>query len=285
MNFRTVLFLFLTLSFGFNSDSYSQSTKKVDLEKFKRIDEPARDEVSGIVKDSRFKDVYWVHGDSGTKNRIYAINNEGEVLPDKDSKGLEIKGIKNRDWEDITIDENGDILIADVGNNCSCRSDQSIIKVKAPSTTDQSTEDYEVFEISYQKPKGFLYKFMNYSMDVEAVFWKKGELFALTKRFRGRETNLFKLSKLDSEANNEFQLVQKIDFDDEVTAAEYAFGKLAVLTYKSLWIFNDDETVDMFDGEISHYEFEADQVESVTFIDSETVMIVEESGEIYRLKL
>lgn len=50
---------------------------------------------------------------------------------------------------------------------------------------------------------------MNYSMDVEAVFWKEGELFALTKRFRGRETNLFKLSKLDSEANNEFQLVQK----------------------------------------------------------------------------
>ena len=285
MNFRTFLFLLIALSFGLSCDSYSQSSKKIELEKFKRIDEPARDEVSGIVKDPRFEDVFWVHGDSGTKNRIYAINSKGEVLPDEESKGLEIKGVKNRDWEDITIDENGNIIIADVGNNCSCRSDQSIIRVKESSTTDQSTENYEVFKISYQKPEGFLYKFINYSMDVEAVFWKEGELFALTKRFRGRETKLFKISELNSEANNEFQLVQKIDFDDEVTAAEYAFGKLAVLTYKSLWIFNDDETEDMFDGEISHYEFEADQVESVAFLDSETVMIVEESGEIYRLKL
>lgn len=285
MKFKTILFLLFGLSFVLSSDSNSQSTKKVDLEKFKRIDKPARDEVSGIVKDPRFQDVFWVHGDSGTKNRIYAINGKGELLPDGDSEGLEISGVKNKDWEDITIDESGNIIVADVGNNCSCRKDQSLVMVKNPSEKNQSTEDFEVFNISYQKPKGFLYKFMNYSMDVEAVFWKEGALFALTKRFRGRETDLFKLSNLNSEANNEFQLVQKIDFDDEVTAADYAFGKLAVLTYKSLWIFKDDETEDMFDGEISHYEFEADQVESVTFIDSETVMIVEESGEIYKLKL
>lgn len=285
MKLKTILFLLFGLSFIISSDSYSQSTKKIDLKKFKRIDKPARDEVSGIVKDPRFKNVFWVHGDSGTKNKIYAINDKGEVLPDKDSEGLEILGIKNKDWEDITIDENGNIIVADVGNNCSCRKDQSLVMVKNPSIKNHSTEDYEVFNISYQKPDGFLYKFMNYSMDVEAIFWRDDKIYVFTKRFRGRETKLFKLENLYSGTDNEFKLVQKIDFDDEVTAADYAFGKLAVLTYKSLWIFKDDDTEDMFDGEVSHYEFKADQVESVTFVDSETVMIVEESGEIYRIDL
>lgn len=285
MNIKTTLILILAFVFALSANTYSQSTKKVDLKKFKRIDKPARDEVSGIVKDLRYEDVFWVHGDSGTKNRIYPINNKGEMLPDKDSEGLEITGIENRDWEDITIDKEGNILIADVGNNCSCRSDQSIIRVINPQTSSSVSENTEVFRVSYQKPEGFLYRFLNYSMDVEAVFWKEEVLYILTKRFRGKETKLFKLENLSTEKDNEFQLVQKVDFDDEVTGADYAFGKLAVLTYKSLWIFHDDDTESFFDGDVSRYEFKADQVESVAFIDSGTVMIVEENGDIYQVEL
>ncbi len=285
MNIRIILLLSVTFCFLISGNTQSQSTKKVELKKFKRIDKPAREEVSGIIKDTRFDGVLWVHGDSGTKNKVYPINFEGELLPNKDSKGLELDGIKNRDWEDISIDENGNLYIADVGNNCSCRTDQSIIFLNNPLAVTQHSEDYTVYKISYEKPDGFLYRFLNYSMDVEALFLKEGTVYAITKRFNGNSTKLFKLESLDKNKNNEFKLVQTNDFDDEVTAADYAFGKLAVLTYKSLWIFKDDETEDMFDGDITRYTFDAEQVESVTFLDSTTVLIAEENGELYKIKL
>lgn len=275
----------LLLSFSISTFVRAQTTQKIELKEYKRIDKPARDEVSGIIKDPRFEDVYWIHGDSGTKNRVYPINSKGELLPTKESEGLEIVGVKNRDWEDISIDEKGNLIIADVGNNCSCRTDQSIIVLNKPDTENQQSEDFTVYQIHYEKPEGFLYRFLNYSMDVEAVFWRKGILYALTKRFKGNGTKLFKLEDLKKDQENEFKLVESTDFDDEVTAADYAFGKLAVLTYKSLWIFKEDETEDMFDGEVFRYQFEAEQVESVTFIDSNTVLIAEENGELYKIDL
>lgn len=285
MNTKYSLFLILMICFQFDVAGIAQNTIKVELKDYKRIDEPARDEVSGLVKDPRFKNVLWVHGDSGTKNKIYPINFEGEVLPDKKSEGISIEGIKNRDWEDITIDDSGNVFIADVGNNCSCRTDQTIIKVKAPETELQETKDFEVYKVFYEKPDGFLYRFLNYSMDVEAVFWKDGSIYVLTKRFRGRETKLFKLEELSTEKENEFKLVQTVDFDDEVTGADFAFGKLAVLTYKSLWIFIEDETEDLFDGDVTRYTFDADQVESVTFLNANTILIAEENGELYIINL
>jgi len=271
--------------FLISDNAYGQKTIEVDLKKYKRIDEPARDEVSGIVKDPRADNVFWVHGDSGTDNRIYAINADGELLPDKDSKGVKIKGVKNRDWEDLTIDNTGKIIIGDIGNNCSCRKDQSLIILNNTSSEMKETKDYSVYDIIYEKPDGFLYKFLNYSMDAEALFWKDGAAYILTKRFRGRDTKLFTLKNFVKGEDNEFKFVQKIDFDDEVTGADYAFGKLAVLTYKSLWIFNEDETEDFFDGEITRYTFEAEQVESVTFLDSDTVIIAEENGDLYKIDL
>ncbi|MEP1306058.1 MAG: hypothetical protein ABJK11_15970 [Balneola sp.] len=278
--------LLLSITFVLLScNVFGQKTIEVELKKYKRIDKPARDEVSGIVKDPRFDNVLWVHGDSGTKNRIYAINIDGELLPDEDSKGVKIKGVKNKDWEDLAIDEEGNIIIADIGNNCSCRKDQSLIIVNNPSSKMEETEDYKTYAISYEKPDGFLYKFLNYSMDAEALFWKDGAAFVLTKRFRGRDTKLFVLKEFMEEGTNEFKFLQKIDFDDEVTGADFAFGKLAVLTYKSLWIFTEDETADFFDGEVTRYTFEAEQVESVAFLNKDTVIIAEENGDLYKVEL
>ncbi len=278
--FSLLMFLmFVGLDFA-----QAQKTIEIKLEKHKRIDKPARDEVSGIVKDPRFKDVFWVHGDSGTQNRIYAINSDGELMGKK-KEGFEIEGIKNKDWEDIAISSDGTIYVADIGNNCSCRTDQSIIQVENLKADETEVGEVLKFDIKYQKPEGFLYRFLNYSMDAEALFMVKDDIYLLTKRFRGRETKLFRLESRSSDEMNEFKLIQSVDFDDEVTGADFAFGKLAVLTYQSLWIFEQNETSDFFDGSVTRYVFEADQVESVAFADDETVLIVEENGDMYKVSL
>lgn len=263
----------------------AQTTTEVKLKDYKRIDKPARDEVSGIIKDKRFEDVIWIHGDSGTENKVYPINSKGEVLPNKKSNGLEILGVENKDWEDIAMDEKGNLYVADVGNNCSCRKDQSIIVLNNPQIEAGESNDYEVYKVSYEKPDGFIYRFLNYSMDVEAMFLKNDKIFILTKRFRGKNTKLFMLDALVKDQNNEFKLVESFDFDDEVTGSDYAFGKLAVLTYKSLWIFKDNDTDDFFDGDVNKYTFDGEQIESVTFLNSDTILIAEENGELYKIAL
>jgi len=277
--------LFVLLITSLSNLIPAQDTNEVDLEKYKRIDKPARDEVSGIVKDPRFSNVFWVHGDSGTDNRIYAINDKGELVKGRDAEGHEITDFKNEDWEDIAISEKGTIYLADIGNNCSCRTDQSIIVINDLNPEEETVGNISQLKIKYQKPDGFLYRFLNYSMDAEALFTVNDEVYVLTKRFRGKETKLFKLFGRSTEEVNEFRLVKSIDFDDEVTASDFAFNKLAVLTYRSLWIFEQDDTPDFFDGKVTRYTFDADQVESVTFVNESEVMIAEENGDLYRIKL
>lgn len=275
-----ILFLFLI-----SGTAQAQNTIQIKLEKHKRIDKPAREEVSGIVKDSRYEDVFWVHGDSGTKNRIYAINSDGEMVAGEDHPGLEIKGIENKDWEDITLDGKGNVIVADVGNNCSCRSDQSILFIHEPTPASLSADSIAEYKIHLEKPSGFLYRFLNYSVDAEAVFWMDDALYLITKKFNGNGTKLFRLENPSVDNRNELKLIATTDFDDEVTAADFAHNKLAVLTYRSLWVFEQSDTDDVFGGKVTRYVFEADQVESVAFINENLVLIAEENGDLYKIKL
>ncbi len=83
------------------------------------------DEVSGIlfVEDSTI----WAIEDGGNKDEIYKVDFNGDIL-----KTFEVKNAKNIDWEDITKDQNGNIYIADTGNNGSDRKNLVIYKIPNP---------------------------------------------------------------------------------------------------------------------------------------------------------
>lgn len=277
--------LMILASSGLFSLVEAQNTIELTLNSHKRINKPARDEVSGIVKDPRFENVYWIHGDSGTKNRIYAINEDGEVLPDIENLGFELKGIQNKDWEDIAIGEDGTIFVADLGNNCNCREDLSIIEISNFSHNEAEIVEMKTYEVYYEMQEGFLNKFLNYTLNTEALFIKDDDFYVLSKRHKGKDTGLFKLSSRDSNKKNKFELVKTVHFDDKVTAADFAHNKLAVLTASSLWIFEQNETPDLFDGNVQRFTFKADQVESVTFMNADMVLIAEEKGNLYKVNI
>ena len=119
--------IFILLIYFLIPEILAQEIPTLRLEAYKRIDSPARNEVSGIVKSRAYDDTFWVHGDSGTPDRIYAINSDGDIISkDKDYNGAKVKGAKNVDWEDIAIGENGTLILGDIGNNCECRDDLKI---------------------------------------------------------------------------------------------------------------------------------------------------------------
>ena len=67
-------------------------------------------EVSGLETDTN-TDLLWMVNDSGNKPILYGLNLAGDII-----KSIKINA-KNRDWEDLTTDPEGNIYIGNFGNN------------------------------------------------------------------------------------------------------------------------------------------------------------------------
>ncbi|GAB5408409.1 MAG: hypothetical protein BalsKO_07740 [Balneolaceae bacterium] len=281
-----ILFFLISGSYSF---AQSAKVKAVKLEAYKRIDEPARDEVSGIIKSRKYKDTFWVHGDSGTKDHIYAINSNGKIKSGgKKYNGTEIKGAKNKDWEDIALGENGTLVLADFGNNCHCRDDLKILIIEEPDPDDNESEVLKEYRIKYPERDGVLSLFVEDNHNAEAVFMKGGVIYIITKNESGGQAKLFRLNNPSTEKINTLMLVETFKFRGQVTAADISEdeSQLAVLTYNSIWLFDlSDEGSGFFEGEVFRLPIRGvKQVESVTF-SGDDLIIAEENGDLYKIQI
>ncbi len=286
---KKIIWLIL-IFFTTNGISLAQATKvkAIKLEAYKRIDEPARDEVSGIVKSRKYEDTYWVHGDSGTKDHIYAINVDGEIKSkEKNYKGAEIKGARNEDWEDIANGDEGTLILADFGNNCHCRENLKILIIEEPEPDADEAKVLEEYLIRYPKRDGVLSLLIEDNYNAEAIFMKNGKIYIITKNESGGEAKLFLLADPSSEKVNILQETSSFKFRGQVTAADISYdeSQLVVLTYNAIWLFDLNEGEVFFKGNIYRQPIRGvEQVESITFFDDDLI-ITEENGDLYRLKI
>ena len=216
----------------------AQEIPTLTMDAYKRIDKPARNEVSGIVKSRFYENTFWVHGDSGTPNRIYAINEKGEIISTEDDyHGAKTKGIKNIDWEDIAIGEHGTLILADIGNNCECRKDLKIHVIEEPSPDDKKVEILKSFRVTYPEREDWLGRMMKWNYNAEAIFYFSDIIYVLTKQ--PNKSHLFKLENPVEDKVNELIHFDVIETNDYVTASDIsADGKeVAVLTYNQIMIF------------------------------------------------
>jgi hypothetical protein len=97
---------------------------------------------SGIVASSRYPGVFWAIRDRGgqdrpgkPRNALYAFKatdgRVGEVVPGATFKAVPLP-VPARDWEDIGRDRQGNLWIADIGNNECDRGDTALLKVREP---------------------------------------------------------------------------------------------------------------------------------------------------------
>ncbi|SMO36061.1 hypothetical protein [Gracilimonas mengyeensis] len=263
----------------------SKKNDSFDLDSYARIEEPARDEVSGIVKSSREEEVYWVHGDSGTDPKIFPIKKTGKIASQNHKEGVELYDVDNNDWEEIAMDDESNLIVADIGNNCLCRDDLSLIYFPEPGIERKAVGNYQQVYIQYPQA-------METSPpDAEAVFYSNDYLYIITKVDVSSQSQLYKLPwPASSNARNSAYTVTHVDgfhFDDTVTAADFSRNgdTLAVLTSSSLWMFTDFEGENFFEGNSKKIRFKADQVESVAFTGQGSVLIAEEEGQLYELPL
>src|SRR5262249_35265976 len=82
-------------------------------------------EASGLVASRRFPDVYWIHND-GEKGLLCAMKRDGSLI------GCTKIDAELKDWEDIAIDDDGNLYVADTGNNNFERKSVVVYRVREP---------------------------------------------------------------------------------------------------------------------------------------------------------
>jgi len=140
------------------------------------------DESSGVIKSRRYADksVYWTHNDSGDSARIFAIEESGKIL-----REVSLNNAQNRDWEEISMDDKGRIVVCDIGDNFSKHKSFTLYRIPEPDAFDlkESAPAAQPFHYKYPKDQG--------PYDAEGLFIHKEFAYLFTKQLG--ETRLYRL--------------------------------------------------------------------------------------------
>jgi hypothetical protein len=265
-------------------------------------------ELSGLVKSQLFDEVYWAHNDSGDSPRVFALDREGRSLcpqflkscrtqeiGERDWPGQAIELAMNYDWEDVAILQ-GDLLIADIGNNGNARRDLGIYRVPEfnPETVER-TRALTFYPIRYPEQRNFPAE--RWEFDAEALFTDGAEVFLITKHRESgqisqfkRGAKLYRVPLRSSIEPNVLEWVAERDDLAVVTAADVSSDGLylAVLGYQTLWLFgrpeqSEDHWFSSLRGQLDLRSFGMGQVEALTFLGPSSLMVANEGGDRFRV--
>ncbi|WOO41853.1 hypothetical protein [Rubellicoccus peritrichatus] len=266
------------------------------------ISEPAINESSGLAKSDRYPNTFWTLNDSGDRARIFAIHEDGSLIRPNDGKpydGITVEGASNIDWEDIAKGPDGTLLIADTGNNANKRLDLVVYVISEPNPL----QDHEVtvtrtIPVYFPEQKAFPPE--NNNFDCEAVFYFGDSLYFLAKHRADRLSAFYRLPYSSLEEGPEdprgypLRLTDTYNLRGIVTAADaFQSRKVAILTYDSVWVFDQIEAIAMEGTTSMHPLFRngywqpvrAKQCEAIAFIDEDTLLISNEQRDLYVLSI
>lgn len=239
-------------------------------------------ELSGIVRSKSNKNVFWIHNDSGDQPRVFAIDSMGKFYQSdryKNYEGITIAGATDVDWEDITMDNKGNLVIADVGNNGNDRKDLVLYVVPEPSPVASNTTFLKKLFFKYPDQKVFDKTDFNY--DCEAVFFADGKFHFLSKDRMDTYTRLYRMDQEKTDEVNTLTLLDRFNAGGKVTAADASEdgNRLVLITYNTIWMFErTSPTGSYFNGNIWWLPVTAPQIEAVCFKDDKTLWLLDEEA-------
>lgn len=247
-------------------------------------------EVSGteVIPNS---DIIWMLNDGGNQSKLYAVSKKGKI-----KKEIYIKA-KNRDWEDLTSDVEGNLYIGDFGNNQNKRKNLTILKVDKKHLNKKNAE-VEKIKFRYPNQYKFPPKKKNLYFDAEAFFYFNNCLYIFTKsrvKKKYGKTFLYKVPAKKGEYVAELigEFDNCSDLECWITSADIsADGKTVVLlSQKNILLFSDFKNENFLSGKVKKIELtHRSQKEGVCFKDNNTLLITDEKangvgGNLYQLSL
>jgi hypothetical protein len=269
-----------------NASESSQTT--VTLRSFATLQTPDLRECSGLVASRSTPGLFWAHNDSGNPPYLFPVTVDGQPWPGSRPEGILIEGARNLDWEDITFDDDGNLVIGDVGNNANDRRDLAVHFLREPNPLAASAPLLRTVRVAYPDQLSFPPSRRNF--DAEAIFWADGRLHILTKHRSDSNTVLYRLDREESFPGiSQLTRVAEFPIGGMVTAADASRDglKLAVLTYGSVWLFERDRVGEpFFEGRASKLNIRAWQAEAIAFEPGQpNLIIANEQRGLYRVRL
>jgi hypothetical protein len=142
------------------------------------------DETSGLLF---FNNKIITHNDSGDSAKLYEIDSLSGNL----TRTITISNASNKDWEDITEDENH-IYIADIGNNNGTRKDLKIYKISKDNYKTSTSVSAETISFAYEDQANFSSS-NNHNFDSEAIVVVDNSILIFTKNRGDLKTNVYKI--------------------------------------------------------------------------------------------
>lgn len=289
---RTVIFGLLASALGSILAGQSMAIKlpnvtPVKLTPTADLEGPAGSkEVSGIVASRQWPGIFWVQNDSGDEPRIYPVDRHGRLKKSArsaDSPGILVGGIINSDWEDITVDASGNVIVGDVGNNSNGRRDLALHYVVEPEPTAGFTALLKSYLFRYPEQKTWPAAKDDFNYDCEGIFTKGDTVYLVTKRRSDTLTRLYRLDNPRTGVVNVLTRVADFDVRGRATAADATPDgrRLAVLTYDAVWLFEAATPGgdDWFAGPVYWLPFtDVKGAEAMTFDGPDTLLIAAEEG-------
>lgn len=236
-------------------------------------------EVSGITYLSE-TNMLWVLEDSGNANKIYGLNDQGEI-----AKTVTITNATNIDWEDITKDKAGNLYIGDFGNNDNIRKDLCIYRIdKSALGKENAVSSYKI-SFAYPEQKDFPPKKTQMFYDVEGFFEFKNNFYLFTKNRSKNFDGTASIYKIPNAAGTQkatligtFKTCSNYNHCVITSAAiSPDMKKVVVLCHDKLVLFQGFQGDNFHKGtqteiDLDHFS----QKEAVVFKDNKTLLIADE---------
>src|SRR4051794_32613932 len=232
-------------------------------------------EASGIVASRKYPGIFWTHND-GSDGVLFAIHRDGSLV------GCAELGVKVHDWEDIAIDEAGNLYISDTGDNDRSRKHAEIHRLREPDPATLKLKNPKKIAVE----RSWRFEYPDEPQNVESLFIWQDVAYLISKGPSGSPAQLYRL-----DLKSEKPSAEKLGFlpiREPATAADISRDgkRVAVLTRGELLLF------DLNGGDIAHLaEAEATlitvppvQDEGCCFSGDE-IVIVAESGEVFAAAL
>jgi hypothetical protein len=251
------------------------------------------EEISGIEKTPQ-SELMWAVSDSHNSATLYGFNPTSQNI----EKTINLNGIKNKDWEDLAADPEGNIYIGDFGNNNNKRKHLAIHKISSViANTDEKIIFTTTFE--YEDQTEFPPKKKHLNFDVESFIFLNNHFYLFTRNRSSHFDGTVKLYKIPAKSGHHKAKVissyKTCDDKDncQITAATIDFetGTIVLLSNAKIWLLKDYVKDDFFSGSITEIDLgHRSQKESICFKDANTLYIADEQngvlgGNVYEFQL
>lgn len=171
---------------GNNSEERRGGGKGNNKAKFKlgRIDHKAITESSGLAASRNHPGVFWTHNDSGNGPFVFAITREGKFLAE-----YPVAGVRNKDWEAIATDDQGDLFIADIGNNDLKRDRVIVYRVDEPNPAAAGRNGKGP---ALRVKQVWRLKYPSKPFDAEAFFVHQRKGYLISKLLTGKNAGVYR---------------------------------------------------------------------------------------------